>query len=114
MGGGRMPSVQDEPRRPPVPALASHLQPMLPHRAPTWDARPARLRAMDEHRPDDDLRPNETADAETDAAADEELHTTADHWREPLRGTEAEDSADEVARGAEQATEQPGYGREGS
>lgn len=49
-----------------------------------------------------------------DRAADEELAATAAGWREPLRGTEAEDSADEVARGAENAAEQPGYGREGS
>jgi hypothetical protein len=69
---------------------------------------------MDKDRPDDALRPNEAADPQTDAMADEELGTTAEHWRQPLRGTDAEASADEVARGAEQAKEQPGYGREGS
>ena len=45
---------------------------------------------------------------------EEQLRTTADDWREPLHGTEAEESADEVARGAENAARQPGFGREGS
>jgi len=45
---------------------------------------------------------------------EEELRTTAEAWRAPLRGTEAEESGEEVARGAERASEQPDYGREGS
>jgi hypothetical protein len=45
--------------------------------------------------------------------ADEELATTAESWREPLRGTDVEEAADEIARGAENAARQPGYGREG-
>ena len=46
--------------------------------------------------------------------ADEQLRTTAEDWRESVRGTDAEKSADEVARGAENAARQPGFGREGS
>lgn len=52
-------------------------------------------------------------DDPTNTEADDELATTAEAWREPLRGTEVEDTADEIARGAENATRQPGYGREG-
>lgn len=52
--------------------------------------------------------------ADTGATADEQLETTAAHWREPARGTEAEQSAEEVARGAEQAADQPDYGIEGN
>ena len=59
----------------------------------------------------DEEQPSTEAD---DRAAEEELKTTAAGWREPLRGTDAEDSGDEVARGAENAADQPGYGREGS
>jgi hypothetical protein len=69
---------------------------------------------MDRKQRDDQFRPNETADRETDARAENELDTTAEHWRNPLRDTEAQPAADEIAQGAEQAKEQPGYGREGS
>ena len=62
---------------------------------------------MDEQEVNDAARPDEQE-------ADEQLRTTADDWRESLRGTEAEDSADEVARGADNAARQPGFGREGS
>lgn len=43
-----------------------------------------------------------------------ELETTADHWRQGLEGTKAEDSAKEVARGAARSAEQPDYGIEGN
>jgi superfamily I DNA/RNA helicase len=43
----------------------------------------------------------------------EYLGTMREHWRD-LEGTDAEDSAEEVARGAERAADQPDYGREGS
>lgn len=46
--------------------------------------------------------------------ADAELERTAEAWRSTAEGTSAEDAADEVARGADRAAEQPGYGREGS
>lgn len=60
-------------------------------------------------------RDNSPFDEDGDEAeAEETLTKTADAWRAGLEGTEAEDSADEVARGADQAAEQPGYGREGS
>jgi len=49
-----------------------------------------------------------------DQAAQEELVNTADQWRRGHAGGEVEESASEVARGAEQAAEQPDYGREGS
>jgi hypothetical protein len=42
------------------------------------------------------------------------LKSTAEEWRESAQGTDAESSAEEVASGADQAAEQPGYGREGS
>lgn len=45
---------------------------------------------------------------------EEQLRTTADGWRAPLDDTEAEESGDEVARGAENAARQRGFGREGS
>ncbi len=62
---------------------------------------------MDEH---DDT----TAGSPDGQDADEQLTNTADDWREPLRGTDAEESGDQVARGAENAARQPGFGREGS
>ncbi len=43
-----------------------------------------------------------------------ELEATADHWRQGYEGTKAEDSAKEVARGAERGAEQPDYGIEGN
>lgn len=49
-----------------------------------------------------------------DEDSEKQLETTADHWRNGLEGTDAEESADEVARGAERAAEQPEFGREGS
>lgn len=49
-----------------------------------------------------------------DQTAQEELVNTADRWRKGQAGGEIEESASEVARGAEQAAEQPDYGREGS
>lgn len=48
------------------------------------------------------------------ADANEELQNTAAGWRSDVDDTEAADSAEKVARGAERAAEQPGYGREGS
>ncbi len=48
-----------------------------------------------------------------DNAADE-LENTAAAWRSNTDDTEAAESAEEVARGADRASEQPGYGREGS
>lgn len=66
------------------------------------------------HDDTDVQQPTRDADAEQTAdEADEKLETTADHWRQTAEGSPAEDSADEVARGAERAAEQPGYGREG-
>ncbi|MDP8904848.1 MAG: hypothetical protein M3N29_05950 [Chloroflexota bacterium] len=50
---------------------------------------------------------------QTDEDSEEQLRTTAEHWRQAPTG-EADESADEVARGAEQAAEQPDFGREGS
>ena len=44
----------------------------------------------------------------------ERLHQTAEHWRKGQTGGEIEESAAEVARGAERGAEQPDYGREGS
>ncbi len=56
-----------------------------------------------------------TANRESDEDhSTQELETTADHWRQGLEGTKAEDSAKEVARGAEQGAEQPDYGIEGN
>ena len=66
--------------------------------------------ATDHDQGDDRREP----DAEPEPEAHGELATTAEQWREGLEDTEAEDSADEVARGAERAAEQPDYGREGS
>ena len=43
-----------------------------------------------------------------------ELENTAAAWRSDIDDTDAAESAEEVARGADRATEQPGYGREGS
>jgi len=60
----------------------------------------------------DDDRDQTTEDH--DQAAKEELVNTAEHWRDGQAGAEIEESAAEVARGAEQAAEQPDYGREGS
>ena len=59
------------------------------------------------------------ADAKTGDASDrdnaqDQLEQTADGWRSGARGTEAEESADEVASGADRAAQQPDYGREGS
>jgi hypothetical protein len=54
----------------------------------------------------DDTQPNHES-------SDEQLETTAEHWREGHEGGEAEESAAEVARGAERAAQQPGFGREG-
>jgi ribonuclease HI len=55
--------------------------------------------------------------AEQSNSADEstqKLETTAEHWREGHEGSEAQESADEVARGAERGAEQPDYGIEGN
>lgn len=46
--------------------------------------------------------------------AQEQLGQTADAWRSSTRDSEIQDSADEVASGAERAAGQPDYGREGS
>jgi hypothetical protein len=54
----------------------------------------------------DDKQPNQES-------SDEQLETTAEHWREGHEGSEAEESAIEVAEGADRAAEQPGFGREG-
>jgi hypothetical protein len=43
----------------------------------------------------------------------DQLENTAEHWREGNHG-EADDSADEVATGAERGADQPDYGREGN
>jgi hypothetical protein len=48
-----------------------------------------------------------------DETPEEELKKTAEGWRTTL-DEEAEESADEVARGADRAAEQPDFGREGS
>jgi hypothetical protein len=45
---------------------------------------------------------------------EQQLTETAEFWRTDMTDTDAADSADEVARGADQAAEQPGFGREGS
>jgi hypothetical protein len=45
--------------------------------------------------------------------AQQQLHETADFWRSDVEGTEAEESAEKVAEGAERAAQQPDYGREG-
>jgi hypothetical protein len=52
-------------------------------------------------------------DDRPDADAEEELEATADGWRSTL-DEEAKESADEVARGADNAAEQPDYGIEGN
>jgi len=49
-----------------------------------------------------------------DQAAQKELVNTAEQWRQGEAGGAIGESASEVARGAEQASEQPDYGREGS
>jgi uncharacterized protein YhfF len=45
--------------------------------------------------------------------AQQQLEETAESWRTDVEDTEAEDSADQVAEGAERAAQQPDYGREG-
>ena len=72
---------------------------------------PMPLAATHPRRMQDDEQLSDNAAPATDP--EEELTATADAWREPLRGTDVEESADEVARGAENARRQPGYGREG-
>jgi hypothetical protein len=52
-------------------------------------------------------------DREAADQAQRQLDETADAWRSGTRGTEVEQSADEVASGAERAAQQPDYGREG-
>jgi ribonuclease HI len=44
----------------------------------------------------------------------EKLENTAEHWREGHEGTEAQESADKVAEGAERGSEQPDHGIEGN
>ena len=60
-----------------------------------------------------DEQPSADDRAEAQDAQDQ-LGQTADAWRSGTHGTEVQQSADEVASGAERAAEQPGYGREGS
>lgn len=43
----------------------------------------------------------------------EQLTDTAEAWRVGMTDTDTEESADEVAAGADNATQQPGFGREG-
>jgi hypothetical protein len=50
----------------------------------------------------------------TDEDAQQQLEDTAEAWRSGLDGTDAEESANEVAQGADRAADQPGFGREGS
>ena len=45
--------------------------------------------------------------------SEEELKNTAEGWRTTLDDA-AEESAEEVARGADRAAEQPDFGREGN
>ena len=62
-----------------------------------------------------DARRMTNAEKDVDGdSAQQELAETADGWRSGARGSEAEESADEVAHGADRAAEQPDYGREGS
>jgi hypothetical protein len=55
-----------------------------------------------------------TAPRPSEEEATDELENTAAAWRSDIDDTEAAESAEEVARGADRANEQPGYGREGS
>jgi hypothetical protein len=47
-------------------------------------------------------------------SAPEQLENTADNWRDGPTSPAVQDSADEVARGAERGAEQPDYGIEGN
>lgn len=47
-------------------------------------------------------------------SAEEQLETTAEGWRKGLDDPDAAHAAEEVARGADRAAEQPDFGREGS
>jgi hypothetical protein len=49
----------------------------------------------------------------TQDEAQQQLEETADAWRSDVDDSEAHESAEEVAQGADRASRQPDYGREG-